>query len=69
MTATDIHTTKQTELRSLMQEHSLTYQQVAELAGVSVKLVERWLADPAAKSNSPIRRPYLDLIKLRLKGR
>jgi DNA-binding LacI/PurR family transcriptional regulator len=33
-------------LRAFMQKHGLTYADVAQLAGVSVKTVESWLADP-----------------------
>ncbi len=32
-------------LRNMMEEHALTYRDVAELACVSVKTVESWLAD------------------------
>jgi transcriptional regulator with XRE-family HTH domain len=35
-------------LRALMADHQLTQRDVAELACVSVKTVESWLADPGA---------------------
>lgn len=35
-------------LRKLMAEHKLTQRDVAELACVSVKTVESWLAEPGA---------------------
>jgi hypothetical protein len=37
-------------LRNLMAEHKLTQREIAELACVSVKTVESWLADPSAAS-------------------
>ena len=62
-------TARQKELRAIMQEHRLTYKDVAELADVSVKAVEKWLASPDSKARAAIRRPYLELIKLRLERR
>lgn len=36
------------KLRSFMGRHSLTQREVAEVAQVSIKTVESWLADPAS---------------------
>lgn len=55
-------------LRALMQRHKLTYAKVAELAGVSIKTVEGWMATPGAGHyrNMPTR--AIELIELKLKS-
>ena len=39
------------DLRALMAQHSLTHKEVAELACVSQKTVESWLATPGSASH------------------
>lgn len=35
-------------LRALLQQHSLTQRDAADLAQVSIKTIESWMADPAS---------------------
>lgn len=44
-------TTPVDQLRQLMAERELTQREVAELAGVSLKTVESWLAAPGASAH------------------
>lgn len=53
-------------LRSIVTAHSLRYRDVAELALVSVKCVEGWLATPGAASHRPVRERDVLLITHRL---
>lgn len=53
-------------LRAIVNKHSLRHRDVAELALVSVKCVEGWLASPAAASHSPVRERDVLLITHRL---
>lgn len=53
-------------LRSIVAAHGLRYRDVAELALVSVKCVEGWLASPAAASHRPVRERDVLLITHRL---
>lgn len=50
------------QLRALMVERDLTQREVAELAGVSIKTVEGWLADPEAASHRGMAARYLKTI-------
>lgn len=50
------------QLRALMVERDLTQREVAELAGVSIKTVEGWLADPGAASHRGMAARYLKTI-------
>lgn len=59
-------TKRQQELRSLMRAHNLTYADTAELASVSKRTIECWLARPGTVDHRAISRTALDLIKLRL---
>lgn len=54
-------------LRRLMAEHGLTYADVAELSGRTVKAVERWLARDGALTQSPMPDNALRLVRLSLK--
>jgi len=54
------------DLRGLMREHSLTQREVAEVACVSVKTVEGWLADPAAASHRAMPARHLHLVRAML---
>lgn len=56
------------DLRALMTEHSLTQREVAQLASVSVKAVECWLADPKAASHRRMHPRHLSLIRHMLPG-
>lgn len=56
-------TTNRDALRSLMKKHSLTNAQVAEVAGVSVKTVESWVAEPKAASWRPMPERQLKAFK------
>lgn len=56
-------------LRALMARHDLSYADVAELAGASVKTVESWLAREDAAMHRSMPGRALDLIELRLKER
>lgn len=38
------------ELRQLMAKHGITQREAAELAQVSLKTIESWLADPASSN-------------------
>lgn len=51
------------QLRQLMTESELTQREVASLAGVSIKAVEGWLADPAAASHRAMAGRYLIMIE------
>ncbi len=51
------------QLRQLMAEHELMQREIAELAGVSVKAVEGWLADPSAASHRSMAPRYLTTIQ------
>jgi len=53
-------------LRTIVAAHGLRYRDVADLALVSVKCVEGWLASPAAASNRPVRERDVLLITHRL---
>ncbi len=50
------------QLRALMVERDLTQREVAELAGVSIKTVEGWLAEPGAASHRGMAARYLKTI-------
>ncbi len=50
------------QLRQLMAEHELMQREIAELAGVSVKAVEGWLADPSAASHRSMAPRYMTTI-------
>jgi transcriptional regulator with XRE-family HTH domain len=50
------------QLRALMVERDLTQREVAELAGVSIKTVEGWLADPESASHRGMAARYLKTI-------
>ena len=56
------------DLRDLMAEHSLTQRDVAQLATVSLKTVEGWLADKAAASFRVMHPRHLALIRHTLPG-
>lgn len=56
------------QLRDLMAEHGLTQRDVAQLATVSVKTVEGWLADKAAASFRNMHPRHLALILHSLPG-
>ncbi len=56
------------DLRALMAEKSLTQREVAQLACVSVKTVEGWLADKAAASHRTLHVRHLHSIRLALPG-
>lgn len=53
-------------LRVLMARHDMTRREVAELAGVTLKTVESWLASPGSASRRQMQQRSLDLIELRL---
>ena len=53
-------------LRGIVATHGLRYRDVADLALVSVKCVEGWLASPAAASHRPVRERDVLLITHRL---
>lgn len=53
-------------LRAIVAAHGLRYRDVAELALVSVKCVEGWLASPAAASHRLVRERDVLLITHRL---
>lgn len=53
-------------LRALMRRHKLTRPQVAELAGVTLKTVESWLASEGSASRREMQQRSVDLIELRL---
>lgn len=50
------------QLRQLMTDRELTQREVAELAGVSQKTVESWLADPSAASHRAMPARYMTTI-------
>lgn len=50
------------ELRDLMHRDSLTQREVAQIACVSLKTVESWLADPAAVSHRTMPPRHLHII-------
>lgn len=56
------------KLRTIKERHGLTYGDIAELAGVSVKTVERWLASPKAASFAPMPPRSLRLVSAELPG-
>lgn len=62
--ATDVPAAQQ--LRTLMTENSLTQRDVAELACVSLKAVEGWLADADAASHRNMAPRHLTLIRAML---
>lgn len=51
------------DLRALMLKHDLTQKVVAELASVSVKTVEGWLADKASVSHRTMHVRYMRMIR------
>lgn len=53
-------------LRALIRRHKLTRPQVAELAGVTLKTVESWLASEGSASRRVMPQRAIDLIELRL---
>lgn len=55
-----------TRLRELMQRHGLRYRDVAELAMVSAKTVEGWLASPTASHHRAVHERDIALITYRL---
>lgn len=61
-------TTAVDQLRRLMSEHELTQRTVADLACVSVKTVEGWLADRDAASFRTMHVRHLRSIMLALPG-
>lgn len=56
------------DLRALMAEHDLTQREVAEIATVSIKTVEGWLADKAASSHRTMHVRHLRTIRVMLPG-
>lgn len=56
------------ELRALMAEHGLTQPDVASLAGVVLKTVESWLADPAAANYRRMHARHLKMVRAMLPG-
>lgn len=56
-------------LRKLKTAHELTNAQLAELAGVSEKTVESWLAKDGAASHRRMPDRALELIELKLSAR
>jgi hypothetical protein len=56
------------ELRDLIAEHSLTQPEVAQLAGVVLKTVESWLADPGAANFRRMHARHMTLIRAMLPG-
>lgn len=56
------------ELRDLMRENGLTQRDVAELACVSLKTVEGWLAGKKAVSRRTLHPRYLRVIRAMLPG-
>lgn len=55
-------------LRALMREYGLTQPRVAELAGVSLKTVESWLAVPGAVAYRRMAPRHLELIQFKLRA-
>lgn len=53
-------------LRTIVAAHGLRYRDVADLAMVSVKCVEGWLASPGAASHRPVSERDVLLITHRL---
>ncbi len=53
-------------LRELMKSRELTRPAVAELAGVSVKTVDSWLAAEGAASHRPMPGRAIELVELKL---
>ena len=58
--------TNAARLRALMKRHRLTNAKVAELAVVSIKTVEAWLAKPGAASHRPMPDRAMKLVALQL---
>lgn len=59
-------TTNSEKLRAVKARENLTYRQIAEHCGVSLKAVESWLCDPEAISHRMMPDRALDLLGLRL---
>jgi hypothetical protein len=51
------------KLRQLMAERELTQREVSELAGVSLKTVESWLAVPGASAHRAMPERHLTTIR------
>jgi transcriptional regulator with XRE-family HTH domain len=62
MTTTPKTSAHVAQLRQLMADNDLMQREIAELAGVSVKAVEGWLADPSAASHRAMSPRYLTTI-------
>lgn len=58
--------TNAARLRALMSRKKLTRKAVAELAGVSVKAVDTWLAPPGAASHRDMPDRAMKLVALQL---
>lgn len=56
------------DLRALMAEHGLVQREVAELASVSPKTVESWLASRGSSSARAMNGRHLSLIRAMLPG-
>ncbi len=56
------------DLRELMAEHGLTQREIAEIACVSIKAVEGWLADPKAASHRAMHPRHIRAIRVMLPG-
>ena len=56
------------DLRDLMRAHELTQRDVSEIACVSLKTVESWLADKAAASFRVMHARHLRTIRVMLPG-
>ncbi len=56
------------ELRALMEQHQLSYRDVASLASVSPKTVESWLASSGSSSSRSMNERHLTLILAQLPG-
>jgi DNA-binding transcriptional regulator YiaG len=61
-------TTPAQELRELMRGNGLTQPDVAQLASVSLKSVESWLADPGAANYRRMHARHLKMIRAMLPG-
>lgn len=53
-------------LKSLIQQHKLKRQEVADLLGVSITTIHSWLLPITSKAHRPMPKPMLELLRLKL---
>ena len=66
---TKLHSVRMTTLKSLMTQHSLSRQQVADLLGIRVATVHCWFSSPGSSNYRAPPARMVELLELKLQAR